>query len=153
CELFEVERPEPPFGVGIAPPGAGAGAGRIDEHPVEALGMALDPLVALGRERPALDVADAGAPEPRRRTLEPRRRDVAGDQMTLVLHAGGERQRLATGAGAEIDDAHAGLHGREQGCQLRALVLHLDPAALESLERRQRDALVHTQARGREWRR
>src|ERR1700722_5436317 len=32
--LLERARPDAPFGVGIAPPGAGAGAGRIDQHEV-----------------------------------------------------------------------------------------------------------------------
>ena len=36
--LLERARPHAPLGVGIAPPGAGAGAGRVDQHQVGAAG-------------------------------------------------------------------------------------------------------------------
>ena len=57
---------------------------------------------------------------------------VGGEDLALVLHHGGERQRLAAGAGAEIDHLLAGLGDGEQGRKLRALVLHLDHPFQES---------------------
>ena len=44
---------------------------------------------------------------------------------------GRKRQRLAAGAGAEIEHLLAGLGAREQRRELRALVLHLDKALNE----------------------
>ena len=71
---------------------------------------------------------DAGAGE----TLIDRRElalvVIGRDQPALALHHRRERQRLAAGAGAEIDHLLAGLCGREQRGQLRALVLDFDGA-------------------------
>src|SRR6185437_11789744 len=118
-ELGKILRPEPPFGVGVAPPGPGAGAGRVDEDAVEAVRMALHPFVALAGERHALNDRDAGAAQALRRALEPALRYVAGDEVAAIGHAGGQRQRLAAGAGAEIDDAQAGPRIGEQRRELR----------------------------------
>src|SRR5260221_2883937 len=140
-QLDDVVLREAPFGVGVTAPGAGAGAWRIDEDAVEAGGMALHPFVALASQDAALDDADAGTAQPLRRALQALLGDVAGDEMTAIVHRGGECQRLAAGAGAEINDAHAGAHIGEQGGELRALVLDLDEAGSEGLQRRQRDAI------------
>ena len=51
---------------------------------------------------------------------------VGGEDLALVLHHGGQRQRLAAGAGAEIEHLLAGLGAGEQRRQLRALVLNFD---------------------------
>ena len=48
--------------------------------------------------------------------------------LALVLHDRGERQRLAAGAGAEIDDMLARPRIDQQSRELGALVLHLDQA-------------------------
>ena len=61
--LGERARPHPPFGVRIAPPGAGAGAGRIDQHEVGAAGE-IGERVLLAARRAHLHVARAGALEP-----------------------------------------------------------------------------------------
>ena len=61
--LVERARPHPPLGVGIAPPGAGAGAGRVDQHEVDAA-VEIGELVADGLRRAHLHVARAGALEP-----------------------------------------------------------------------------------------
>ena len=53
---------------------------------------------------------------------------VGGIELSLVLHGGGERQRLAAGAGAEIDHLLAGLRAGKQRGELRAFVLHFDQA-------------------------
>ena len=73
---------------------------------------------------------------PARRSRAPARSsrqadDIAGDELAAVVHLGGKRQRLAAGAGAEIDDPHAGPRIGEQRRDLRALVLHLDKPVLE----------------------
>src|SRR5262249_33773869 len=96
-EPGEFLRPRPPFRIGIAPPCAGTGEGRIDEDALEALAVTLDPFVALAGERLALHDAGPGPAEPLRRALEPQGRDIAGDEMPAVAHGSGERQRLAAG--------------------------------------------------------
>ena len=78
--------------------------------------------------RAHLDIARAGAGEPIVDRREPPLVVVGGEDLALVLHHGRERQRLAAGAGAEIDHLLARLGAREQGRKLRALVLHLDDA-------------------------
>ncbi len=52
--------------------------------------------------------------------------------LAAVLHRGGQRQRLAAGAGAEIDDLLAGLGAGEERGELRAFVLDFDAAFEES---------------------
>src|SRR6266853_1847021 len=64
------------------------------------------------------------------------------DELPAVLHLGGERQCLAAGAGAEIDDPHARPRVGEQGGNLRALVLDLDEPLLECGGPGQRRALL-----------
>ena len=49
-----------------------------------------------------------------------------------ILHRGRERQRLAAGAGAEIDHLLARLCAGEQRRKLRALVLHLDQPLMKA---------------------
>ena len=53
---------------------------------------------------------------------------VVGIDLARVLHAGGERQRLAARACAQIENLLARRGTGEQGRDLRALVLHLKPA-------------------------
>ncbi len=115
--------------------------------------MALDPRVALARKAAALDIMDARAPEPDSGAIHPALERVAGDDLALVLHGGGERQRLAAGAGAEIDDALAGPRIGEQRHDLRAFVLHLDEPVLEGGERRERRPAGNAEAERRERRR
>ncbi len=104
-------------------------------------------------EDAALDIADAGAAQPLAGAFEPPRRDIAGDELAAVFHLGGERQRLAAGAGAEIDDPHAGARIGEEGGQLRALVLHLDEPVLERVRRGERRAVLEPEAERRPRRR
>ena len=58
---------------------------------------------------------------------------VGCNQPSLALHQRRERQGLAAGASAEVDDLLAGLCRRQQSCKLRALVLNLDGALDEIL--------------------
>ena len=71
------------------------------------------------------------APE-RVQPLEDRRQapavGVGGVDLALVGHHRRQRQRLAAGAGAEVERLHARLGAAEQRRQLRAFVLHLDQA-------------------------
>ena len=108
--------------------------------------MALDPFVALAGQRTALDIADPGAAQPARRALEPAGRHLAGDELAAIGHSGGQRQGLAAGAGAEIDDPHPGPRIGEQRGDLRAFVLHFDEALLEGGEAAERHPLAQPQA-------
>jgi hypothetical protein len=58
---------------------------------------------------------------------------VGGDQPALALHQRCQRQGLAAGAGAEIDHLLARPGRRQQGRELRALVLHFNRALDEIL--------------------
>jgi fumarylacetoacetate (FAA) hydrolase family protein len=59
-------------------------------------------------------------------------RNIIGDDLAAIVHQTGERQGLAAGSGAKVDHLHARVRRGELGGELRALVLHLDPAFLES---------------------
>src|SRR5439155_171812 len=63
-EFGEILRGGVPFGVGVASPGPSAEAGYVDKYPVEAAGVALDPFVALARQRPSFGIIDPGAAQP-----------------------------------------------------------------------------------------
>ncbi len=83
---------------------------------------------------------------------------VGGVDLALVLHRGGERQRLAACARAKVEDLHAGLGFREERGELRTLVLQLDEAldvGRVGGERRRAAVRAHgdAQADGRERRR
>src|SRR5205085_789737 len=81
--------------VGVAAPGTGTGAGRIDQHAVEGAGLALQPFAVVAVERAALDIVGAGAAQAQGRALEAVLVDVHGDDAALVVHAGGDGERLA----------------------------------------------------------
>ena len=80
--------------------------------------------------RADLDVARAGAREALVDRHQPALVDVGRVDLAAILHRRGQRQRLAAGAGAKIDDLLAGLGAGEERGELRALVLDFD-AALE----------------------
>ena len=75
-----------------------------------------------------LDVARAGALEPRVDRREAALVEIGRVDLAALLHHGRERQRLAAGAGAEIDHLLAGLGAAQQRGELRAFVLHFDHA-------------------------
>ena len=147
-ELGEILGPQGPAAVGIATPGAGAGAGRVDQHAVEGAGLALQPFAVVAVERAALDIVGAGAAQTLGRAVEPALVDVHGDDAALVVHAGGDGQGLAARAGAVVGDLHAGLGVDQAGDELRALVLDLDQAALEGLARHDGQAALQPQTVG-----
>ena len=152
-ELVDVLGLQMPPGIGIAPPGAAAAAGRIQQHAVELPGMALDPGIALAHQAAAFHVKHARAVEPRRRALDPADQHVAGHELALVLHRCGQRQGLAAGPGAEIGDPLAGLGIHQQRDELGAFVLHLDQPGLEALQAGERRPSRHPQAQRGERRR
>src|SRR5262249_62286815 len=55
-EFGEIFRPHPPLGVGVTPPRSGAEARHVDEYPIEAADVALDPFVALTGQSAALGI-------------------------------------------------------------------------------------------------
>ncbi len=59
---------------------------------------------------------------------EPPQIEVARKNLPVIVHHRRERQRLAAGAGAQVDHLLAGLGAGQQRSKLRALVLHLDMA-------------------------
>ena len=87
--------------------------------------------VSLAARRADLDVARAGARDAfvdwQRLPLV----DVGRIDLAAVVHRGGERQRLAAGAGGEIDHLLAGLGAGKQRRKLRAFVLDFDFALAE----------------------
>ncbi len=70
----------------------------------------------------------AGTLEPRVDRREPSLVEIGGVDLAVIFHCRRQRQRLAAGAGAEIDHLLARLGARQQRGDLRALVLHLDHA-------------------------
>ena len=91
-------------------------------------GMALDPGIALARQAATLDIMHAGAVAAAcaARSTRPLQH-VAGHELALVLHGGRQREGLAPGAGAEIDDPHGRpCASTSRADQLGAFVLHLD---------------------------
>src|SRR4029453_10866402 len=134
--------------VGVAAPGAGAGAGRVDQHAVEGAGLALQPFAVVAVEGAALDVVGAGAAQALGRAVEPALVDVHGDDTALVVHAGGDGQGLAACAGAVVGDLHAGPRVYQAGDELRPSVLDFYEAVLEGLPRHHRQAALEAQAVG-----
>ncbi|RWV77504.1 hypothetical protein GW17_00061653, partial [Ensete ventricosum] len=147
--LFERARPDAPFGVGVAPPGAGAGARRIDQHQIAAR-FEIGEHILMAARRADLDIAGAGAIEPRMQWREPPRLAVGRIDLAVVVHSCGERQGLAAAAGAKIKHLLAGLGRAEQRRQLRALVLDFDEAFdIGGLAgKRRAAAVVATESRG-----
>ena len=116
--------------VGVAPPGAGAGAGSVNQHAVEGLGAPFHPFVAWLQQM-ALDIVYAGATQPANRAVQPGGGDIAGDELAAVMHRHRQRQRLAAGARAQVGDAHARPCIDPGGDELAALVLDLHQAGAE----------------------
>ena len=121
-----------PFCIGIAPPGAGAGAGRIDQDEIGLAGDVRQRLVA-ARARDA-DVDD-GRPRARQPVMQRRETaavEVGGVEVAAIGHQGSERKCLAPCPRTEVDHRLAGLRAGKQGDELRALVLDLEGAGEEA---------------------
>jgi hypothetical protein len=63
--------------------------------------------------------------------VEPLGIHVVGEEPTPVLHGGTELERLATGAGTQVEHRLPGLGRDEEAEELTALVLHLEEALAE----------------------
>ena len=107
-------------------PVQGASISTRSQRPGEIVEFAADRF-----RRAHLHVARARALEPVVDRRQPPLVVVGGEDLSLVLHHGGKRQRLAAGAGAEIDHLLAGLGAGKQRGQLRTFVLHFDHALEE----------------------
>jgi hypothetical protein len=70
-----------------------------------------------------------------------------GEDLAAVAHQGGECERLAAGAGAEVADLHARRGAREAGGELGPFVLDL-VVAVEELGRRSRGEAAHVHGGG-----
>ena len=116
-----------PFGVGIAPPRADPGTRRVNEHQVRAA-LQIAEQIFLRAGRSDLHIVNARALEALvNRGKSPLIRIGCVD-LPPIFHDGREGERLAAGAGADVDDLLAGFGPAEQRCKLRAFVLHLDQA-------------------------
>ena len=107
---------------------ADAGARRIDQHEIGYSFEAREGLITAKPRRSHLDIPRARALEPSmdRRQASPIL--IGRDDAAFVSRQGGERQRLAATAGAQIDRGLSRLYSGEQRDELRALVLDFDEA-------------------------
>ena len=83
---------------------------------------------ARAARRAHLHVARARALQPAEYRRQPPAVRVGGVDLSLIGHHARERERLAAGAGAEIERLHAGLGAGKQRRELRAFVLYFDQA-------------------------
>ena len=125
--LGERARANAPFGVRIAPPGAGAGARRVDQNEVGAAGE-IGEYVGLASWRAHLDVACVRARNALMDRCQPALVAIGRIDLAAIFHRCGERQRLAAGAGAEVEHLFARFAAGEQSGELRTFVLDFDLA-------------------------
>jgi hypothetical protein len=78
------------------------------------------------------DAGGVGALGAAAQSLEALEVDIAGVHGTLPVQRGGELQRLASGAGAEIEHGVTGSRLHELAEQLAAFVLHLEVGAAQA---------------------
>ncbi|ENN89431.1 hypothetical protein RHSP_66447 [Rhizobium freirei PRF 81] len=125
--LVEILLRQPPLRIGSPPPGARAGAWRIDQNLVE--------LAAQGKQTAALimdlDITGSSPLQPLDDRRQPPPVAVIGVNLTLVMHGGRHGKRLAAAAGAIVEHLIALFGQDEIGDDLRAFVLNLEPALLE----------------------
>jgi hypothetical protein len=117
---------QPPFGVRTPAPCARAGAWRVDQHQVH---LAFQRRQLAG-PRHHLDVAIVGTADAVEDRRQPRLLGIIGKYLAAVFHCRRQRQRLAAGTGAIVEHLHAGGGAGKLGDDLRAFVLHLEPALL-----------------------
>ena len=140
----------PPFQIRIAPQRAQAAAWRIHQHAIHLARQTLDPLIALMRDAHRMDIGQAAARQARLHAVQALLRGVKGVEPPGVFHHRAQSERFAARARAEICHHLAALGAREQGQQLRALVLHLHPAVFEQRQLVQGGFAGDAQAPGRE---
>ena len=115
----------PPFRVGIAPPGTGAGTRRVDQHKIDAT-VEVGERVRRTARGAHLHIAHARARDPLVDRRELPLADVGCVELSAIVHRRRQRQRLAAGACGEIDNLLAGLCSGEQSGELRSLILNFD---------------------------
>src|SRR5262249_57047587 len=91
-----------PFGVGIAAPGADTGARRVDEHEIGAV-FEIGEQIFLRTRRSDLHVVNPGALKPLVDGGQPSLVGIRGVELPAIFHDCSERERLAAGAGAQIN--------------------------------------------------
>ena len=124
----------PPFEVGIAPQGTQTRARRIHQHPVYLAGEAFDAVIAFMGNGHRVDVGQAAACQPRLERIEPVTRGVKGVEASGIAHRGTDGQRFASGTGTKVHHHFAAFRVKQQGQQLRALVLHFNRTPREGVE-------------------
>ena len=137
----------PPLEIGIAPQRAEAGARRVDQHAVDLAG---EPLDLARRARSAISCGcTLDSPERASRGFRLARRfadDVERVEPPLRAHQRAQQQRLAAGAGAEVDDHVAAPRRDQVADELAAFVLHFDRAVGEQRVLRERRPAGDAQA-------
>ena len=129
-QLLDVVERGGPSGVGVAGPGAEAGAGGVDEDAVE---LRLGGQVVGRLPGGETVVVELGAAEAALEILETALGAVAAPERALVGHLVGEVERLAAFAGADVPPGLAGLRGAEGADDLRGEILDLERAGVEGL--------------------
>ena len=132
--LAERLRPKLPFGVRAAAPGPRSAARSVDQHHVEPAGE----VVQRPAGRPDLDVTGRGTLEAVMDRRQPAPVGVGGEDLAGIGHGSGQRQRLAAGACAQVEDLLAGPCQHHRGGELAAFILDLEPP----LEKRSLDLKI-----------
>ena len=127
---------------------AAAAAGRIHQHQVSPALVARQARVVAVLQTHLRHDVHAGPLEPWPQPGQAGLVGVEGQHLALVAHARRQRQRLAAGARAEVDDPLAAPGRAAFGNGLAAGILQLEPAVLEKRQPGERRPARHPQ-RGR----
>ena len=114
------------FQIRVAPQRAQAGARRVDQHPVNLAGEALDARVVLADDALRRDIGKTGPLQARPQVAEALLGNIERIDAPGRGHRGGNQQRLAAGASAKIDHHLAAPRLEQQAQQLAAFILHLN---------------------------
>jgi hypothetical protein len=106
------------FEVGVSPECSSATAGDVEEEPIH-----LAAERSFGKAK--LHILNAGSPHALAGLGESGGAGVVEKELPLSLHAGGNRERLATRAGAVVEHEVAGTDADELSYLLARLILHL----------------------------
>ncbi len=117
-QISDARRGQPPAQFRLPPPGAGAGAGRIDKHRIEQARWL--PML----QRQSFDDGGAGAWARFSSSSSASPRRSAGGDLARVPAWRRQGQRLAARARRQIQHAHAGLRAAEMRGDLRRFVLN-----------------------------
>jgi len=130
-QVRQLLRLQVPFGVRIAPPDPGAGAGNIEK---EAVGRAGEPFDDLGRgDRSGLDDLRAGAAGAMLQYGQFFSIAVEGNNPAPVFHQGGEMEGFTAVARAAVHHPHAGPNPHKSRHRLGGGILQLKPSLSETI--------------------